>query len=176
MRLYPTNDVPRTVIDHPAWGHFEAGGHGGFDLPDELSDEMHSFHHRGKRIWETEDERSDRLRLEGLAHRRDPAALFETVSGMADLTRQLAEAQLAQGRPALADPAEEIAALRRRIAELEGAQPHPTPADGDSDRGGTEEKPGSAAGSGAESGPKPESGAKAPAKPRPSSAKSVPAA
>jgi hypothetical protein len=118
MRLYPTNDVPRTVIDHPVWGRYEVRDHGGFDLPDELSDEMHSFCIRGKHVWETEDERTDRLRSEGLAHRRDPAALFETVSGMADLTRQLAAVQLGQSAPAPASPEDEIAALERRLAEL----------------------------------------------------------
>jgi hypothetical protein len=57
MRLYPYN-APRTVIDHPVWGHFEADSDRGFDLPDELSDELGSFRHRGKPLFETEDERS----------------------------------------------------------------------------------------------------------------------
>jgi hypothetical protein len=119
MRLYPLG-AAQPVIDHPVHGRIEAGEDGGFDLSDDLSDELHSFCHRGKRIWETEDERSERRQREGLAARRDPAALFDTVSGMADLTRQLAQAQLAQAAPAPVNREEEIAALKRRLAELEG--------------------------------------------------------
>ena len=136
MRLYPKG-APQAVIDHPVWGRHEVikgdgEDAGGFDLPDELSDELHSYHYRGKRIWETEDERAERLQREGLAHRRDPAALYETVSGMADLTRQLAAVQLGQSAaPAPADPEDEIAALKRRLAELEGGtandEPEPKP-------------------------------------------------
>lgn len=162
MRLYPKG-APQAVIDHPVWGRYEviAGDGedaGGFDLPDELSDEIHSFHYRGKRIWETEDERAERRQREGLAHRRDPAALYETVSGMADLTRQLAAVQLGQSAPGALDPEDEIAALRRRLAELEGA----------SAKDGPEVKQDPKADS------RPE--AKAPAKPRPGSAKEAPAA
>jgi hypothetical protein len=156
MRLYPIG-APQPLIEHPAWGRYEAGKEdGGFDLPDELSDELHSFCHRGKRIWETEDERSERQQREGLAHRRDPAALFETVSGMADLTRQLAAVQLGQSAPASMGPEDEIAVLRRRLAELEGGAAEP------------EAKPEPEAGS------KPE--VKAPVKRGPASAKDAPAA
>jgi hypothetical protein len=131
MRLYPKG-APQAVIDHPVWGHHEAikgdgEDAGGFELPDELSDELHSFHYRGKRIWETEDERSERRQREGLAHRRDPAALYETVSDMADLTRALAAVQLGQSSPVPADPQDEIAALKRRLAELEGGAPKGEP-------------------------------------------------
>ena len=174
MRLYPLG-AAQAAIDHPEYGHIKAGKGGGFDLSDDLSDELASFCIRGKRIWETEDERSERLQREGLAARRDPAALFDTVSGMADLTRQLAEVQLAHGRPAAeapADPAGEIAALRKRLAELEGEQPDPGPPG----TGGSEktDTTGSAA-PGAEDDSKPEPGAKAPAKPRSAPAKNTPA-
>jgi hypothetical protein len=40
MRIYPYKGAPREVFDHPQWGHFEADMEGGFDLPDELSDEL----------------------------------------------------------------------------------------------------------------------------------------
>jgi hypothetical protein len=160
MRLYPIG-APQPVIDHPAWGRHEARDEdGGFDLPDDLSDELHSFHYRGKRIWETEDERSERMQREGLAHRRDPAALYETVSGMADLTRQLAAVQLGQSAAAApSDPHDEIAALKRRLAELEGGAAKDEP-EGD---------PKADPEGGAEPEAKPE--AKAPARPRPAARK-----
>jgi hypothetical protein len=162
MRLYPKG-APQAVIDHPVWGRYEviAGDGedaGGFDLPDELSDEMHSFCYRGKRIWETEDERAERRQREGLAHRRDPAALYETVSDMADLTRQLAQVQLGQAAPAPADPQDEIAALKRRLAELEGGAA----------KSGPEVKPEADARADPKDGAKLES--KTPAKPRSASA------
>jgi hypothetical protein len=164
MRLYPKG-APQAVIDHPVWGHHEAikgdgEDAGGFELPDELSDELHSFHYRGKPIWETEDERAERRQREGLAHRRDPAALYETVSDMADLTRALAAVQLGQSGPAPADPQDEIAALKRRLAELEGSPLKDEPA----------VKPEQ------EAKPDPKAEPKAPAKRGPASAKDTPAA
>jgi hypothetical protein len=119
MRLYPYN-APRTVIDHPVWGHFEADpDHGGFDLPDELSDELHPFHYRGKPIWETEDEKSLRERTDDLGRRRDPAALYDAVGGFTSVVKQMATALAPAAPAAPVDRDEEIAALRRRLAELE---------------------------------------------------------
>lgn len=168
MRLFPLG-AAQAAIDHPEYGHIKAGADGGFDLSDDLSDELHSFCVRGKRIWETQDERSDRLQREGLARRRDPAELYDTVAGMASLTQQLAQAQLAQAPAAPADPAGEITALRKRLAELEAEAPHPAPADGTSNGGDGNGEPGATA----ESDPK--APAKTPAKPRTPAAKTAPA-
>ena len=118
-RLYPKG-APREAIDHPDWGHFNADpDHGGFDLPDEMSDEMHSFHHRGKPVWETEDERSLRQHGEELARRRDPAALYDAVGDFTSVLGGLA------ARLAPADRDAEVAELRRRLAELEQADAAP---------------------------------------------------
>ena len=96
MRLYPLN-APRTVIDHPVWGHFEADpDHGGFDLPDEMSDEMHSFHLRGKPMWESEDERSVRLHGEESARRRDPESLYNAVAELLGLAKRAGIAESAE--------------------------------------------------------------------------------
>jgi hypothetical protein len=95
MRLYPLG-APRAVIDHPVWGNFAADpDHGGFDLPDELSDEMHSFHHRGKKIWETEDERSERLHGDETARQRDPATLYAAIGELVSLARKAGAADSA---------------------------------------------------------------------------------
>ena len=119
MRLYPLN-APQQVIDHPDWGRFDAHpDHGGFDLPDELSDELHSFHHRGRRIWETEDERSERLHKADLDRRRDPASLYDAVDGFSELIRRLTAAG---SSAAPLDPAAEAAMLRKRLAELGAAE------------------------------------------------------
>ena len=130
MRLYPLNS-PRTVIDHPKWGHIEADPRdGGFDLSDELSDELHSFHHRGRKLWETEDERSLRLHGDDLARRRDPAALYDAVGDVTGLFKQLGAA-LGAGTAVPSDAAAEIAELKRLLAEANG-----TAAAGDSDEPG----------------------------------------
>jgi hypothetical protein len=116
MRLYPLN-APRTVHDHPEWGHFEADGEGGFDFPDEMSDELHSFHHRGKPLWENEDERSVRLHGDEVSRQRDPQALYAAVTDIANITRQLAGLQLGAAEPAAgegggAKPARRTAAAK----------------------------------------------------------------
>jgi hypothetical protein len=137
MRLYPLN-APRTVIDHPVWGHFEADDHGGFDLPDEMSDELHSFSHRGKRIWETEDERSLRLHGEDLARRRDPAALYDAVDNFTGLLGKLAAVQVPAAAAVPDSRDAEIAELRRQLAEFQ--QPAAVPASvGEDSDGGTAE-------------------------------------
>lgn len=95
MRLYPLN-APRTVVDHPVWGHYEADDEGGFDFPDEMSDELHSFCHRGKRIWENEDERSLRLHGDEVARRRDPQSLYAAVEKIASMAEQFGALRLAE--------------------------------------------------------------------------------
>lgn len=137
MRLYPKG-APRHVVDHPKWGHFEAAGDGGFDFPDEMSDELHSFHHRGKPLWENDDERSVRLHTDDLERRRDPAALYDAVDNFTGLLGKLAAVQV----PAAAAPdgaaQAEIAELKRQLAELQ-ASLSPAPADGDSGEDGDPE-------------------------------------
>lgn len=95
MRLYTRTGA--TVLDHPVFGHFDADENGGFDFPNELSDEMHRFHSGGRPAWETDVERQHRLFAEDLERRKDPATLLGVVeqlmraaqsAGAASVTKQ----------------------------------------------------------------------------------------
>ena len=98
MRLY--SKTYAGAIDDPVYGHFEPDkDHGGFDLPDELSDQLHSVHVRRKPAWETEEERNERLHGEESARRRDPETLYNAVAEIAGITKQLAGIQLAAAEP-----------------------------------------------------------------------------
>ena len=88
---------------------------GGFDFPDEMSDRLHRAHHRGRKAWETEIERDERLHGEDLARRRDPATLYDAVGEFSANLRQFA------GMSPGAAAAEEIADLKRQLAELKAA-------------------------------------------------------
>jgi hypothetical protein len=114
------------AIDDPQYGHFEPDpAHGGFDLPDELSDRLAGFCHRGKPAWETGEQRSERLHGEDLDRRRDPAMLYDAVGEFSGALRQIAG--LSSGTSAAA---EEIADLKRQLAELKAAAaPAAGPAD-----------------------------------------------
>ena len=103
MRLYSRTNAG--AIDDPEFGHFDADEeHGGFDLPDELSDRMHRFHPGGRTAWETEDERAQRLHGDEQARRRDPETLYNAVEQIASITAQLAGLQLAAAGGAQPDP------------------------------------------------------------------------
>lgn len=99
MRLYTRAGA--TALDHPVFGHFDADEQGGFDFPNELSDELHSFHPGGRPAWETDVERQHRLIGEELERRKDPATLLGVVeqlmraaqaAGAATVTKQEAPA------------------------------------------------------------------------------------
>ena len=110
MRLYSRTNAG--AIDDPAYGHFEADpDHGGFDLPDELSDQLHSVHVRKRPAWETEEERNERLHGEESARRRDPEQLYNAVADIANIAKELT-AMRAQPTPSVpvAGPAGKSAA------------------------------------------------------------------
>jgi hypothetical protein len=95
MRLYSRTNAG--AIDDPVYGHFEPGKeHGGFDLPDELADRLHSFHQRKRPLWETEIERDERLHGEESARQRDPQTLYTAVAELLGIAKQAGEAQAAQ--------------------------------------------------------------------------------
>jgi hypothetical protein len=77
MRLYSRTGV--SALDDPEFGTFHADDAGGFDFPDEVSDRLHSFHHRGQQVWENDVERQQRLISEELERRKDPATLLSAV-------------------------------------------------------------------------------------------------
>jgi hypothetical protein len=131
-----------SAVDDPEHGHFEPGEDGGFDFPDDLSDRLLRFHHRGKPAWEADEQRALRMHGEEMARRRDPESLYTAVAGISDLTRQLAALQLGNA-PADALPPEvsaELDALRKQVATLQGAVP-PAPAEGAPEGGEPPEKP-----------------------------------
>lgn len=118
MRLYSLTNA--SAIDDPQYGHFEPDpGHGGFDLPDELADHLHSVHLRKRKAWETDTERDDRRHGEERDRRRDPETLYNAVADIATLAKQLTGTPQAAGLPP--EVAAELAELRRQIADLQAA-------------------------------------------------------
>lgn len=97
MRLFTRTGA--TALDHPAFGHFDADELGGFDFPNELSDQLHGFSAGGRPLWETDIERQHRTIREELERRRDPATLMDAVA-------QLVSAAQAVAAPAPVKPVE----------------------------------------------------------------------
>jgi hypothetical protein len=104
------------AVDDPVHGHFEPDADGGFNFPDQLSDHLHSVHIRKKRAWETEMERDERRHGEESARRRDPETLYNAVSDIANITRQLAALQL--GAVPAVSPDADVAALTAEVEML----------------------------------------------------------
>ena len=119
MRLYSRMNA--VAHDHPGYDEtFKPNAEdGGFDFPDDVADELHRFHHRGKPAWETADERDLRLHGEESARRRDPEALYNAVADIANLARQAGGQQAAAGLSP--EMAAELAQLRKELAELREA-------------------------------------------------------
>jgi hypothetical protein len=115
--LFPVGSVG--AVDDPEHGHFEPDPEqgGGFDFPDDLSDRLHRVHYRGKRAWETEIERAERVHETDIARRRDPAMLYDAMERFGAALERLGGGQ---GDPA---QAAEIADLKRQLAELQAAKP-----------------------------------------------------
>lgn len=105
MRLYTRTGA--SVLDHPQFGHFEAGEGGAFDFPNELSDQLHGFAVRGEPLWETDVERQHRIAAEELQRMRDPATLYEAVAKIV---------AAAQGAPAGSPPPAPKAPPKRAAA------------------------------------------------------------
>jgi hypothetical protein len=88
------------AIDDPVYGHFEPDpDHGGFDLPDELSDHLLSVHVRKKPAWEDEAGRNDRLHGEERDRRRDPESLYTAVAEIASIAKDLTAMRTAAQAP-----------------------------------------------------------------------------
>lgn len=77
MRLYSRRDN----TDHVTFGgaRYEAADDGGFDLPPDLTDLLHSSCVGGEQQWETSIERQRRLIAEEAARRADPRTLLDAV-------------------------------------------------------------------------------------------------
>ena len=81
MRLYPR----RAGTDQVKHGDvtYTPASDGGFDFPDEVSDQLHRFAVRGERLWEDSTERHRRILAEEMDRRRDPAELYAAVAKIA---------------------------------------------------------------------------------------------
>ncbi|MFG3287261.1 hypothetical protein ACGF3G_00355 [Streptomyces sp. NPDC048179] len=115
MRLYSRLGV--TTLDDPEFGTFHADDAGGFDFPDDVSDRLAGFHHRGKPMWEDDVQRQQRLIGEELERRKDPATLLSAVeqlvkaaSATAALTAPVAPAP--EPAPAKKAPAKRATAAK----------------------------------------------------------------
>lgn len=111
MRLYSLVGADSHV--DPEYGRFTPDEAGGFPFPDEVSDQIGGFAVRGRKLWETEEQRAERMHGLDLARRRDPATMLtmqeENVALMrklTELTAQLAAFQLGQAAPAAPAPAD----------------------------------------------------------------------
>jgi hypothetical protein len=102
MRLYTRTGA--TALDDPEYGHFDAAKDGGFDFPDDLSDRLHSFHSRGKPMWETDIERESRLMAEEMERRRDPATLMDAVQKLVNAAQATSEPAPAKRAPSKRAP------------------------------------------------------------------------
>ncbi len=105
MILYSLNDA--TAVDHPQHGRFAAGPDGAFDLPEEVAEELHRIHDRGRKLWETTLERATRLAREEAERRQDPAAQLSVLERLEEALRGVTAAQpKRRTRKAKADAAE----------------------------------------------------------------------
>lgn len=123
MRLYTRTGA--TALDDPEFGHFDASPEGGFDFPDPLSDRLHSFHWRGKPMWESDVERQQRLMSEELERRRDPASLYEAVAQL----MQAAKGAAVVAAPAVEAPAEVPAPVSKAPRARKSAASKPAAAE-----------------------------------------------
>lgn len=110
MRLYSQVGADSHVT--PDGTRYTPDDVGGFDFSDEVSDLIGGFAVKGRRLWETETERADRMHGMEMARRRDPSSLLAAMEDNAALTRKvtelmtmLAQAQLAQAPAAAEVPA-----------------------------------------------------------------------
>lgn len=104
MRLYTRTGA--TALTDPATGIvYEADAEGGFDFPDEFSDQVHRFAVRGKPMWETDIERQRRLINEELERRKDPATLLSAVEQILNAAKAASTVSAPAPAPAAPAPA-----------------------------------------------------------------------
>jgi len=93
MRLY--SRTGQTALSDPEAGQFTAGEDFGFDLPENLFEQLRTFPQ-----WETEVERQQRLVAEEIERRKDPATLLAAVEQIMKLAQGNAAPQPAPEPPA----------------------------------------------------------------------------
>ncbi len=77
MRLYTLTGAAR--VDDPEFGSFTANPDGSFDFPNPLSNKLHGFAFGGRKAWESDAEREQRIVSEELDRMRDPATLLAAI-------------------------------------------------------------------------------------------------
>lgn len=101
MRLYTRTGA--TALKDPETGtEYQADDLGSFMLPEELAEQLVSFHIGGQPAWETEIQRQRRLMAEDLERRRDPATMMDAVQQLVNAARSVAPAPEAPPAPAKA--------------------------------------------------------------------------
>lgn len=126
MRLY--SRLGATSVTHHGETYEAAGDTGEFDFPEDVANELHSFHVDGQPMWEDEIEMRRRLAAEELDRRRDPATLMTAVEQIVGAARQAGTGE----NPEVTALREELAALREQLAanEAQGGGDEPEQDDG----------------------------------------------
>jgi hypothetical protein len=103
MRLYSRTDV--ASVTHGGTRYTPADD-GGFDLPPDVTDLLHSSAVGGQKQWETSIERQRRQVAEEMERRKDPATLLAAVEQIMALAEQGAKPQapVAKAQPPDPDP------------------------------------------------------------------------
>ncbi len=125
MRLYSQVGADSHVT--PDGTRYTPDKAGGFDFPDEVSDAVGGFAVKGKRLWETEEDRADRMHGMEMARRRDPASMLTVMEENAALVRQLTELTAALAAAQLGKQAVPVPAVVP-AAPAPGDEPEPAPA------------------------------------------------
>lgn len=90
MRLYSRTDTG--AVEHDGV-HYEPEGDGGFEFPEDVGEQLHSFHTGGKPQWETQIERQARLMNEEMERRKDPATLLSAVEQIVNAAQATKKAE-----------------------------------------------------------------------------------
>lgn len=77
MQLYSRNG-PQTVVHEG--NQYATGKDDVINVPDDFGRLLHHTHIGGLQVWETGQERKDRMEAEELARRRDPANLYDLLA------------------------------------------------------------------------------------------------
>jgi len=125
MRLYSLVGADAHV--DPEYGRFTPDEAGGYDFPDEVSDQIGGFAVKGRKLWETEPERADRLHGMEMARRRDPASMLTAMEENAALTRKVTELMAMLTAAQLGQTASPAAPSETPEAPAEGGDPEPDP-------------------------------------------------
>jgi hypothetical protein len=117
MRLYSRTGA--TALEHPVHGRIEADPvHGGFDLPEELAEELQSFP-----TWETDVARQHRLIAEEMERRKDPATLLDAVQQLVQAAQAVGAARQESGAAGQAEESAPAKAARGRKAAASRPDP-----------------------------------------------------